>query len=198
MANLTARNLATLVHTPSKKKAPTGNRRGRPRATEVIAKTNHKVDDFFRKKPAQVNLDRPKHQPEEEKKQEAAREEAVEFIDTSSNPQPSSVQQPAVMRTTGTLRVQIIEESKTGAFLTAKVDNPEAKRIQMVEQMRRSKRREILSKKRQAHLPDQFQEGDIQYFDQEYFELYGQAEDLGFGELLQDSTQTVEQYLNNT
>ena len=47
-------------------------------------------------------------------------------------------------------------------------------------------------------MPDQFQEGDIQYFDQEYFELSGQPEDLGFGELLQDSTQTVEQYLNNT
>ena len=47
-------------------------------------------------------------------------------------------------------------------------------------------------------MPGEFQEGDIQYFDQEYFELSGQAEDLGFGELLQDSTQTVEQYLNNT
>ena len=196
MANLTARNLATLVHTPTKKKAPTGNRRGRPRATEVIAKTNHKVEDFFRKKPTQV--DRPMQEPEEEKKQEAPREEAVEYIDTSSNPQPSFVQQPAEVRTTGILRVQIIEESKTGAFMTAKVDNPEARRVQMVEQMRKDKRREILSKRRQAHVPDQFQEGDIQYFDQEYFELSGQAEDLGFGELLQDSTQTVEQYLNNT
>ena len=147
MANLTARNLATLVHTPTKKKAPTGNRRGRPRATEVIAKTNHKVDDFFRKKQTQV--DRPMQEPEEEKKQEAPREEAVEFIDTSSNPQPSSVQQPAEVRTTGTLRVQVIEESKTGAFLSAKVDNPEAKRIKMVEQMRKSKRKEILSKKRE-------------------------------------------------
>jgi hypothetical protein len=37
----------------------------------VIAKTNHKVDDFFRKKPTQVNLDRPMQEPEEEKKQEA-------------------------------------------------------------------------------------------------------------------------------
>ena len=62
----------------------------------------------------------------------------------------------------------------------------------MVEQIRRSKRKEILSKKRQAHVPDQLYEGDIQYFDQEYFELSGQAEDLGFGELLQDSAQTVE------
>ena len=87
-------------------------------------------------------------EPEEEKKQEAPRGEAVEFIDTSSNPQPSSEQQPAEMRNTGTLRVQIIEESKTEAFFTAKVDNPEARRIQMVEQMRKSKRREIVSKKR--------------------------------------------------
>ena len=105
MANLTARNLATLVHTPTKKKVSTGNRRGRPRATEVIAKTNHKVDDFFRRKPAQVNVDRPMQLPEEEKKQKAQREEVVEFIDTSSNPQPSSEQQPAEVRTTGTLRV---------------------------------------------------------------------------------------------
>ena len=53
------------------------------------------------------------------------------------------------MRTTGTLRVKIIDESKTGAFLTAKVDNPEARRILMAEQMRRSRRREVLSKKRE-------------------------------------------------
>ena len=32
--------------------------------------------------------------------------------------------------------------------MTAKVDNPEARRIQIVEQMRKSKRREIISKKR--------------------------------------------------
>ena len=63
----------------------------------------------------------------------------------------------------------------------------------MAEQMRKDKRREIRSKRRQAHVPDQLYEGDIQYFD-----VSGQAEDLGFGELLQDSAQTVEQYLNNT
>ena len=44
LANLTATDRASLVQTPVVKKAPTGNRRGRPRATEVIAKTNHKVD----------------------------------------------------------------------------------------------------------------------------------------------------------
>ena len=117
------------MHPPTKRKVPTGNKRGRPRATEVIAKTNHKVEDFFSRKPTQVNADRPMQQPEEEKKQEAPREEAVEYIDTSSNPQPSLEQQPAEMRTTGILRVPIFEESKTEAFLTAKVDNPEARRI---------------------------------------------------------------------
>ena len=44
------------------------------------------------------------------------------------------------MRATGVLRVQIVEESKTEAFLTAKVDNPEARRVQMAEQMRSKKR----------------------------------------------------------
>jgi hypothetical protein len=61
--------LASLVHTPTKKKAPTGNKRGRPRATEVIAKTNHKVDQFFQRKAPQINADRPMQNPEEEKKQ---------------------------------------------------------------------------------------------------------------------------------
>ena len=141
--------MATLVHTPTKKKTPTGSKRGRPRATEVIAKTNHKVDDFFRKKPTQVYQDRPMQQPDEEKKQEAPRGEAVEYIDTSINPQPSSVQQPAEVRATGLRKVKIAEESKTEAFLTAKVDNPEARRVQMTEQLRKSKRREIISKKRE-------------------------------------------------
>jgi hypothetical protein len=73
----------------------------------------------------------------------------VDYIDTSSNPQPLPAQQPVQMRATGVLTVRTVEETKAEAFMTAKVDNPEAKRIQMVEQMRRSKRREILSKKRE-------------------------------------------------
>ena len=129
---------------------------------------------------------------EEEKKQEAPREEAVEYIDTSSNPQPLPAQLPAPIRATGLRKIQTAEESKTEAFMTAKVDNPEARRIQVVEQMRKDKRREIISKKRQAHVPDQLYEGDIQYFDQEYFEVSGQAEDLGYGDFLQESTYTVD------
>ena len=56
------------------------------------------------------------------------------------------------MRATGQLRVQIVEESK--AFMTAKVDDPEARRVQMAEQLRKSKRQELISKKRQAQVPD--------------------------------------------
>ena len=61
LANLTARNLASLVHTPAKKYAPTGNKRGRPKATEVIAKTNHKMDQFFQRKAPAPNADRHMH-----------------------------------------------------------------------------------------------------------------------------------------
>ena len=44
------------------------------------------------------------------------------------------------MRDTGILRVQIVEESKKEAFMSAKVDNPEARRVQMAEQLRSKKR----------------------------------------------------------
>ena len=64
----------------------------------------------------------------------------MEYINTSSNPQPLPAQQPAQMRATGALRVQIVEETKAEAFMTTKVDNPETRRIQMAEQMRSSKR----------------------------------------------------------
>jgi hypothetical protein len=80
LANLTARNLATLVHTPMKKKTPTRNRMGRSRATEVIAKTNHKVDQFFQRKAPQINADWPMQSPEEKKKRS-------EPIETSALPQ---------------------------------------------------------------------------------------------------------------
>ena len=66
--------------------------------------------------------------------------EAAEYIDTSSNPQPLPAQQPALTRATGVLTIRNVEETKAEVFMTAKVDNPEAKRIQMAEQMRSSKR----------------------------------------------------------
>jgi len=66
---------------------------------------------------------------EEEKKQEAPREEAVEYIDTSSNPQPLPAQLPAEVRPTGLRKILTAEESKTETIMTVKVDNPKARRI---------------------------------------------------------------------
>ena len=69
LANLTATDRASLVQTPVKKKAPTGNKRGRPKASEVVARTNHKMDEFYRRKPVQSDAAMPLHPAEEEKKQ---------------------------------------------------------------------------------------------------------------------------------
>ena len=106
------------MQTPVKKKAATGNKRGRPKASEVFARTNHKMDEFYRRKPAQSDAAIPL-QPAEEEKQ-----------------------------STGHLRVQVIEELKSEAFMAAKVDDPVQRREQMAINLRKSKKQELLSKKR--------------------------------------------------
>ena len=70
LANLTATDRASLVQTPVKKKTPTGGKRGRPKATEMVAKTNRKMDEFYRKKPVQGDVEMPPSLAEEEKKQD--------------------------------------------------------------------------------------------------------------------------------
>ena len=56
--------------------------------------------------------------------------------------------------------MQVIEESKSEAFMTVKVDNPEQKREQMAVDLRKSKRQDLISKKRQnAALNQTLQEG---------------------------------------
>ena len=56
------------MHTLTKKKAPTGNKRGRPKATEVVANTNRKMDEYYRKKPVQSDAAMPLLHAQEEKK----------------------------------------------------------------------------------------------------------------------------------
>ena len=68
LANLTATDRASLVHTPTKKKTPTGSKRGHPKATEVVAKTNRKMDEYYRQKPVQSDVAMPLIHAEEEKK----------------------------------------------------------------------------------------------------------------------------------
>ena len=56
------------MQTPVVKRAPTGNKRGRPKATEVVARTNRTMDEFYRKKPVQSDAQMPLLNREEEKK----------------------------------------------------------------------------------------------------------------------------------
>lgn len=46
LAKLTAMDLASLVHTPAKKKGPAGNKSVRPKATEVAEKTKDKIKEL--------------------------------------------------------------------------------------------------------------------------------------------------------
>jgi len=94
------------------------------------------------------------------------------------------------------LRVQVIEESKSEAFMTAKVDNPEAKRIQMAEQMRKSKRQDIISKRRQNLALNQILQEGAGYSEQEFY-FPSQEDEHGYEEFPQQPAQTVDQYLNN-
>ena len=55
------------MQTPVIKKTPTGNRRGRLSASEVVARTNHKVDEFYRRKTVQSDAQMPLRSQEEEK-----------------------------------------------------------------------------------------------------------------------------------
>ena len=58
------------------------------------------------------------------------------------------------MQNMGYLRVQVIEEAKAEAFMTVKTEDPLLRREQMTEQMRKSKRKELISKRRQPLLAE--------------------------------------------
>ena len=77
-------------------------------------------------------------QPVEEQKQQSQPTEV----------QPPPQQPEAERKHAGHLRVQVIEESKQGAFMTAQVADPVQRREQMAVALRRSKRMLVLSKKR--------------------------------------------------
>ena len=54
----------------------------------------------------------------------------------------------------GYLRVQAIEETKAEAFMTVKTEDPLLRREHMTEQMRKSKRKELIFKRRQPLLAE--------------------------------------------
>ena len=64
------------------------------------------------------------------------------------------------MQNVGYLRVQVLEETKAEAFMTAKTDDALLRREQMTEQLRKSKskRKELISKRRQPLLAEMVEE----------------------------------------
>ena len=92
-------------------------------------------------------------QPVEEQKQQSQPTEV----------QPPPQQPEAEKKRTGHLRVQVIEESKQGAFMTAQVADPSLRREQMAVALRNSKRRLVLSKKRWDLAMGQIQRMEEQY-----------------------------------
>ena len=78
----------------------------------------------------------------------------MEFIDTSSNPKPKPSLKPQGMRAPGEEKRQTAEDAKAEAFMSAKTDNPLISREQMAEQLRKSKRQELISKRRYPALEE--------------------------------------------
>ena len=91
---------------------------------------------------------------EEEEKQGAAEDEFMELIDTSSNPQPKPSLKPQGTRAPGEEKRQTAEDAKAEAFMSVKTDDPLIRREQMAEQLRKSKRQELISKRRYPTLEE--------------------------------------------
>ena len=75
----------------------------------MVARTNHKMDEFYRRKTVQSDATMPLQQAEEEEKQSQEH-----------------------------LRVQVVEETKAEAFMAAKVDDSVLRREQIALDLRKS------------------------------------------------------------
>ena len=120
------------------------------------------MDEFYTRKPIQSDAAMLLHPAEEEKKQSQPSE-------TQMPPQQLEEEKQAA----GHLRVQIVEESKSQVFMTAKVDDPAQRREQMAINLRKSKRQELLSKKRYPTQQDQ----SFIHAPEEFYEFADGAED---------------------
>ena len=122
-----------------KKKTPTGGKVGRPRATEKIAKTNTKMDDFYRRKPIQSDATMPL-----QASTRTPLEEVKEPVEEDTRSRRERKQHMSY------LRPQTFEEPshESESLLTAKKSDQQQRGIQMAVDMRKDKKREILTKKR--------------------------------------------------
>ena len=91
----------------------------------------------------------------------------------------------------GLLRVQVIEESKSDAFITAKVDEPAQKRERMADDLRRANKKKNLSKRRQTMATNQAILEEVENFEQEYY-YPDQVDEYGYEEFPLQPIQTAE------
>ena len=87
--------------------------------------------------------------------------------------------------------MQVIEESKSEAFMTAKVDNPVQKMEQMAVDLRKSKWQDIISKKRQDMALNQILQENLGYSEQEFY-FPNQEDAYGYEDFPQQPAQTVD------
>ena len=92
--------------------------------------------------------------------------------------------------------MQVIEESKSETFMTVKADDPAQRREQMAVDLRKSKRQDLISKKRQNVALNQILQEGAGFSEQEFY-FPGQEDEYGYEEFLQQPAQTVDQHLNN-
>ena len=80
--------------------------------------------------------------------------------------------------------------------MTAKVDNPVQKREQMAVDLRKSKRQDLISKKRQEMALNQILQENVGYSEQEFY-FPNQKDKYGYEEFPKQPAQTIDQYLKN-
>ena len=75
--------------------------------------------------------------------------------------------------------------------MTAKIDNPEARRIQMTEQLRKIKRKEVISNKRENLALNQIIQEGVGLSEQEFY-LASQEDEYGYEDPSQQPLYTVD------
>ena len=75
--------------------------------------------------------------------------------------------------------MQVIEESRSEVFITVKVDNPAQQREQMAVDLRKSKRQDLISTKRQDMALNQILQENAGYSEQELY-YPNQEDEYGF------------------
>ena len=129
----------------------------------------------------------------------------MEFIDTSSNPKPKPSLKPQGVRAPGQDKRQTAEDAKAEAFMSVKTDDPLGRKEHMAEQLRKSKRQELITKRRYPSLEEVSKKMEESRRRRELHEqiIYGMPlqEYVAPNEEPEDSQQppmlTVEQYLSN-